>query len=425
MKPPLKDSEEMQVRSPNDRFGRVAPTHAAVAAAEGGDTVDAPAPSLRAGDVVCGDAATPATVLLVDGRRAAGDDTVALLSGDGYRVRTATSSEAAFDLFLDERPDILVVDQAIVGAGGQNLLRCARVLDERVAVIVQCDGLDALQRRRLVRDLGLHGAYNRDDDTDRVLELLQSAAASVRRIDGARAAQELRGLILTKFCHELRTALHVIRGYTEILGNEPVAAAAEEIVTRLDTATDTALGLAQDYLSLARLDAPGVVVRREPVDIDVLFAELCAASGRQIGGRSVQFTATVPFAGACVDTDGEKLRAILAQLLANAAKFTLSGEIRLSLRLELDRTEFVVSDTGSGIRTDELPSVFTPFGQRRDDTGSSLPGQGVGLAIAARLSTLLGASLAASSGTQTGAVFTLSFPLTVSRCDDWVAATLH
>jgi signal transduction histidine kinase len=422
MKCPTKGGEETQGRLPSDRIGRVEPMRAAVETAKGRDAV---APSELPDDEVCGEAATPATVLLVAGRRAALDDTAAFLSADGYRVRAAASSEAAFDLFLDERPDILVVELAIVDAGGQNLLRCVRVLDERVAVIVQCDGLDMTQRRRLVRELALHGTYNRNDDTGRILELLESAVASVRRIDGARAAQELRGLILTKFCHELRTALHVIRGYTEILGNESVASAADEIVARLDTATDTALGLAQDYLNLARLDAPGVAVRREAVDIDALFAELCAAGGRQVGGRSVQFTATVPFAGACIDTDGEKLRAILAQLLANAAKFTLSGEIRLRLRLELDRTEFVVSDTGSGIRADELPSVFTPFRQWRDDAASSLPGQGVGLAIAARLSTLLGASLAASSRTQTGAVFTLSFPLTVSRRDDRVAATIH
>jgi len=418
MKPPAKDERDLPGRSPDGEFGKIGSVRSRHQSETTQERVD-DAPGRG------GDATGPPTVLLLDGRRAALDAAAARLSDDGYRVRTATCSEAAFDMFLDERPDILVIDQAMLGAGGEHLLRCAQVLDDRVALVVQCDGADALQRRQVVRDLGLHAAYDRDDDADRVLEVMQSAAASVRRIDGARATQELRGLILTKFCHELRTALHVIRGYTEILGNAPEAAASDEIVQRLDMATDTALGLAQDYLTLARLDAPGVVVRREPVDIEALFADLCAVGRRKVGARSVRFTATVPFAGACIDTDGEKLRAILTQLLANAAKFTLSGEVRLSVRLELDRTEFVVADTGSGIRADDLPKVFTPFSRRRDGAASNLPGQGVGLAIAARLSVLLGASLVGDSGTTNGTVFVLSLPATVGRRDEPAQPTLH
>ena len=113
------------------------------------------------------------------------------------------------------------------------------------------------------------------------------------------------------------------------------------------------------------------------------------------------------------------------QLLANATKFTLSGEIRLAVRLEPERTHFVVADSGPGIDPGELQGVFRPFRQLRDDTATSLPGQGVGLAIALRLSALVGASLTVNSEQNAGAIFTLSLPVGLSYRNDASGPTLH
>ena len=369
---------------------------------------------------------TMASVLLVSGQR----DLVALdtarLEGEGHRVFAATDSVAALDVFVRERTDMLIVEHSIIETGGAEFLRRVRALDDAVPVILRGHALDAEQRRRLMRALDLHGVYDdADAGSSGFLELVESALAGIRRVRNARAAHELRDLILAKFCHELRNSLHVIRGYSEILHGDPATSSVENIVGRLEIASDTALGLAQDYLDLARLDAPGVIVRLEPVDIDALLDDLRALGGRQIGARPVQFTTDVPFPGAFISTDGEKVRAILAQLLANAIKFTLSGKVRLTVRSELGRTDFIMADGGPGISQDALPDVLSPVCQFRNDVAATTPGQGVGLAIALRLSALIGASLTAQSDVQGGAIFTLSLPVMLSRSEEVCEPTLH
>jgi len=363
------------------------------------------------------------TILVVNGQEQT--SVHSLLEHEGHRVLVARDGAAALDLFAHEHPDILLVEEAMVEGDSAEFLRRVRVLDDGVPVVVSGRVPDAVHRRCLLRRFDLHGIYDPDTDSSVVLELIESALASVRRVRHARATRELRDLILVKFCHDLRNSLHVIRGYTEILCGDPAAVHAEGLLDRLGVASDTALGLAQDYLDLARLDASGVIVRREAVDIDALLDDLRALSSRQIGRRPVQFTTAVPFSGAVMCTDGEKVRATLAQLLANAIKFTLTGEVRLTVRSEPGRTDFVLTDAGPGIKPDALPDILSPACQFRHDVAATMPGQGVGLAIALRLSALIGASLTATSDAGGSAIFTLSLPEAVSRRAEVCEPTLH
>jgi signal transduction histidine kinase len=365
------------------------------------------------------------TILVVNDQEEPLVSVRSLLECEGYRVLAAADSAVALDLFVREHADILLIEQAMVERDSAQLLRRVRLLDDGVPVVVSGRALDAAHRRRLMRRFDLHGIYDQNTDSSMVLELIESALASSRRVRNARVARELRDLILVKFCHDLRNSLHVIRGYTEILCGDPETVSVEGILDRLGVASDTALGLAEDYLDLARLDASGVIVRREAVDIDALLDDLRALSSRQIGRRPVQFTTDVPFPGAVMCTDGEKVRATLAQLLANAIKFTPSGEVRLTVRSAPGRTDFVLTDAGPGIKQDALPDILSPVCQFRHDVAATAPGQGVGLAIALRLSALIGASLTATSDSGGAAIFTLSLPEAVSRRAEAHEPTLH
>lgn len=352
------------------------------------------------------------TILVVNDQEQALGSVRRLLEREGHRVLAAADGAAALDLLVRESADILLVEQAMIETDSE-FLRRVRALDRGVPVVVSARGLDAANRRRLLREFDLHGIYDPDTDSSAVLELIESASASLRGLRDARAARELRDLVLAKFCHDLRNSLHVIRGYTEILRDDPTVPV-PEILDGLGAASDTATGLAEEYLALARLDASGVIVRQEPVDIDALLDDLHVLSSRQIGKRPVKFTTDVPFPGAVMSTDGDKVRATLAQLLANAIKFTPSGEVRLSVRPQPGRTDFVLADAGSGIELDALPQILDPDCQLHNEVAATTPGQGVGLAIALRLSALIGASLTATSDSH-GAVFTLSIPGAVSR----------
>lgn len=365
------------------------------------------------------------TILVVDNRDERRLPVRSLLEREGSRVLTAGSSGEALELFMRARPDVLIIDQSITDATNGELIRRVQLLDGNVPIILRCERPDRSRRQRLMREFELHGIDDRDGDTDHLRELVQSAVRSMRRVKGARAEQELRGVILAKLCHELRTFLHIIRGYTEILGSDPADSSVGGILERLEIASDTALGVAQEYLDLACLDLPGVTVRQEPVNIDLLLDDLRNLGERKIDGRPLRLHTHISLRGACICTDGEKLRAILAQLLAATIASNVSGEIQLTVRPEPAHTDFVLAATGPGITAADLPSTPGGFSRSQDEPATTVPGQGLGLAIARRLSALIGASLTAHVVAGAGATFILSLPWAVTQRDETCEPTLH
>lgn len=352
------------------------------------------------------------TVLVVDGRPEALEALSPILTGEGYRILTARTHRVALDVFTRERADILFIHHSLLAEGGPELIQRARALAPAVPVIVQSGPLPGKERRRLIRELNVNGIYCEDEDPSRVLELLDCALAASRCVVRMRAEQDVRGLILAKLCHNLRSPLHVIQGYTELLRSDPSMSPREldDVLQRLTEATEKATGLVHDYLDLARLEAPGLPVRREPVDMDQLVAELRSLAWRQIGDKPVRLTTSMPLTGAFLYGDSQKLRVILSQLLANAIKFTPQGDIELMIRSEADRTDFVLADRGPGVSEQDLPLLLAPFRQSPQDDLASTPGQGIGLAIVQRLSALIGASVSVRRRQGGGTVFVLSVP---------------
>lgn len=370
--------------------------------------------------------ATP-TVLVagVDGTEHL-DATTAQLLHAGYRVLASGSADGSMELFVREGAQLVILDERIVAEHGRDLVHRLRTSCPALPIVLRSDALPAGHRRELVRALELNASYGSADDPDRVVDLVDGALALTRSLDRMRTEQEVRGLILAKLCHNLRSPLHVIQGYTEMLREDAETTEVEELLARLAGATETALGLIHDYLDLARVDSPGLCsLQREKVELDDLVMDLLSFAGKEIGERPLRLMTTIPFVGGSLYTDREKLREILRQLLANAIKFTAKGEIRLNVRSGAAATDFVLEDCGQGIPKRDAPILFTPFRQRADEQVANVPGAGVGLAIAQRLSTLIGASLTAQRREQGGSVFTLRVPAPLIAQSTGQAPTLH
>jgi signal transduction histidine kinase len=373
------------------------------------------------------DAAATPTVLVagIDGS-ATVDPTLSLLLHAGYRTLAAGGAEEAVEVFVREGAQLVIVDEAIVASEGSELVRRLRSSCPALPILLRGDSIPATRRRELVRALELNGSYGHGDDPERVADLVDGALALTRSLDRLRTEQEVRGLILAKLCHNLRSPLHVIQGYTEMLREDAETSEVEELLARLAGATETALGLIHDYLDLARVDSPGVcAVQREKVELDQLMLDVLGFAGKEIGEQPLRLMTTIPFAGGSLYTDGEKLREILRQLVANAIKFTPQGEIRLTVRSGAAATDFVLEDPGVGITQRDAAVLFVPFRQRAEQDVAHVPGQGVGLAIAQRLSTLIGASLTAQQRERGGSIFTLRIPAPLIAQSDGQAPTLH
>src|SRR5262249_27215584 len=150
-------------------------------------------------------------------------------------------------------------------------------------------------------------------------------------------------------------------------------------------------------------------LRQELVNVDGLVEDVRSGAVRQIGDRAVRFTTVVPFSGCFIRTDEEKLRAVLSELVVHAIRRTTSGEVVFAVDFAPDRTDFILRDDRR--RPHSTSSlVMPPFGLRTQEWMDALPGDGIGLAIALRLSALLGASLTPGRGEDGGSKFTMSVP---------------
>jgi two-component system sensor histidine kinase ChiS len=112
-----------------------------------------------------------------------------------------------------------------------------------------------------------------------------------------------------------------------------------------------------------------------------------------------------------LNTDREKLRQIILNLLGNAAKFTERGEIKISAFQQNGSLKLVVSDTGIGIEKKDLDQIFEKFHQGDLSSNKKYRGTGLGLAIVKRFVTLLGGEVNVESEVGKGSVFTVMLPM--------------
>jgi signal transduction histidine kinase len=371
-------------------------------------------------------AAHPTLLLLVDVTSGGSEAIAEALAGAGYRLVIATHSRMVVDLSVRERVDLLLIEQSMLECAGRELIQGLDARRGGLPVIVYGCMAVGPARRELIRTFGLQGAHAHDGSLDGLLELIEAALAVAQRRGRQHESDEVRGLILAKLCHELRASLNVIGGYADIMLNDPATVAFRPILGRLNAASEAAQTLMRDYLDLACIDAAAVTVDRACVDIDRLIEELRAFAARQIQQRPIRFSASVPVRRTAIFTDGPKLQAILRQLLANAIKFTPAGTVRLLVDFTPNEICFAITDSGPGVNDIDAQTLFGAFRQVRHDKLAPIPGRGLGLAMAWRLSALIGASVSVDREDERGRTFTLRLPTAVmSRRAAKAQPTLH
>ncbi|WP_374673256.1 sensor histidine kinase [Ideonella sp.] len=224
-------------------------------------------------------------------------------------------------------------------------------------------------------------------------------------------------LLLAVLSHEIRSPLHGILGYARLLESQAGEHSARTArgLSAIRSCAEHVLRLANEVLELSRFQARPQA-RREVVDLHGLLDELLDAvrvqqSGPAVALRLVDETGDV----LQVTTDGLRLRQVLFNLLGNALKFTVSGEVRLRVRA-LPRPgggqllAFEVQDTGCGIAAQDLARVFAPFTQFGPGAQRAA-GAGLGLHISQTLVRQLGAELWVHSRPGQGSTFGFTLSL--------------
>ena len=256
--------------------------------------------------------------------------------------------------------------------------------------------------------------------TTTVLLLLTVVAAlalsAQRRFQqAARVASDARRLkteLLANVSHELRTPLNAILGYAEILESIPEIATGErqQMVSRILSNAMTLTCAVNNLLEYSSVVTGADELRPGTVSLAELFDELEPWVDRLLDEKPVAFTWVAEPDLPPVETDRSKLRQVVLNLLANAAKFTAAGEIRLSARRAESGVEIAVSDTGVGMTVSEQRRIFEDFRQLAGSTTRPFGGIGLGLTLAQRLCDLLGASIAVESAPARGTRVAVRLP---------------
>jgi signal transduction histidine kinase len=234
-----------------------------------------------------------------------------------------------------------------------------------------------------------------------------------RARESAVEANRAKSAFLASVSHELRTPLAAIIGYTELLQEDAEDEGQAGILPDLDkihTASKHLLELINGVLDLAKIEAGKLELYVEELDVAELLRGVLPTVKPLLKKNENQLeTSGLDTLGA-MRSDATKLRQVLFNLLSNAAKFTEKGSIRLEATREDDWLSFVVSDTGIGMREDQLARVFDEFAQADATTSKTYGGTGLGLPISRKLCRLLGGTLEASSEPGRGSRFEVRLP---------------
>ncbi len=249
----------------------------------------------------------------------------------------------------------------------------------------------------------------RDTDEARAVALAREAAARAEAEQASRAKSDF----LAVMSHELRTPLNAIIGYESLLADGitgPVNAAQRQQLGRIKSSATHLVGLIDEILTLARVEAGHERVRPERVDVAHALEDAAAMATPQAAARGIGFAVGVLAEPASLETDASKLRQVLLNLLSNAIKFTERGEVTLWAEVDAGAVRFLVRDTGVGIAPEHLERVFEEFWQVEQPTTRRATGTGLGLAVSRRLARLLGGDLTVQSERGVGSVFVLELP---------------
>lgn len=249
----------------------------------------------------------------------------------------------------------------------------------------------------------------------KVVERTEELQAALVR---AEAADRLKSAFLATMSHELRTPLNSIIGFTGIVLQELAGPLNEEQTKQLGMVRGSArhlLDLINDVLDISKIEAGQLEVKAEPFDLRESVERVAASVRPSAEQKGLELVVRMNLEADEMTGDRRRVEQVLINVVNNAIKFTERGRVTIDVERDDENAVVRVTDTGIGIKPEDMGTLFLPF--RQIDTGLSRQheGTGLGLAICRKLVTLMGGDITVSSEWARGSEFVVTLPLKPNR----------
>ncbi len=246
-------------------------------------------------------------------------------------------------------------------------------------------------------------------ETERSLNLAKEQAEEATRT---------KSDFLANMSHEIRTPMNAIINLAYLArGEEQLPQRAQDYIQKIESSANHLLGIINDILDFSKIEAGKLSIEHTSFSLHQMLDSLSTVIGYRVVDKSLEVLFRIePKVPNYLYGDPLRITQVLTNLLSNAIKFTDEGEVVLLVRVATQSEQqvqlsFVVSDTGSGMNSEEQSRLFQPFSQADSSISRRYGGTGLGLVITQRLVNMMGGTLGVESQTGQGSYFTVTLTL--------------
>jgi len=254
----------------------------------------------------------------------------------------------------------------------------------------------------------------KEDITERkkMIALLNEAKAKAEEND------KLKSAFLANMSHEIRTPMNGILGFSELL-KEPMISGEEQekYISIIQKSGVRLLNIINDVVDISKIEAGqmGTVMSETNVNEKIDYTYNFFKPAAEKKGIHLSCYKSLPLTQSIIKTDGEKLHAILTNLVNNAIKFTHEGSIEFGYKRKDLFLEFYIKDTGIGVSQAQKEIIFERFIQGGKLLTSNFEGTGLGLSISKAYTEMLGGKIWIESEEGNGSVFYFTIPYVTEK----------
>jgi signal transduction histidine kinase/CheY-like chemotaxis protein/HPt (histidine-containing phosphotransfer) domain-containing protein len=233
----------------------------------------------------------------------------------------------------------------------------------------------------------------------------------------AEASLEARKLFLANISHEIRTPMNAILGIAALLKESDLSQTQSDYVKAIQTSANGLMVIINDVLDVSKIESGKFTLEKIPFNLKDLIQPIIRGMGTRASEKGIDLDLHLdPAAGPALIGDPTRIGQVLANLVSNAIKFTATGsvELRVEMQFEVNNLQqvlFEVEDTGIGIESEKLDTIFEQFEQADISITRKYGGTGLGLSISKSLVELMGGKLQVRSKPGVGSTFSFSLTL--------------